>query len=75
MKYLESLLFVLVPALVCFLGLTYIYNAEFGLFIIPEDPETDLDNVARAWQFALSVSFGVLSFANKEHIKNQVNNQ
>ena len=73
MKYLEFMLFMLIPATVFFLGFTYVYNAEFALFIIPERLDYEQDNIARFAQFFSSMASGLICAFNKKEIKNQIN--
>ena len=69
MKYLESLVFVLTPTIICFLAWTYIYNADFGLFIIPDIHGDFKDNWARFAQILSSTALGITCWGCKEDIK------
>lgn len=64
---MKNLIAAICAMIVVFLAWTYIYNAEFHLFIIPEIEEDEGDNFVRFFQcFTALIAFFLVLLGYKE---------
>lgn len=63
------LLISLICAILMFVAWTYIYSGELGLFIVPDNPETEADNFVRFLQAVCGLVVFVIVFVNFKFIK------